>query len=113
MLSSAHSDAEAAGWVHPGAGAGQNRRASRTASTDSGPAFPDAPAHRRHAPDRTSIMIPLRDENPSRTTPVVTWVLVAINVIVFVFELTLGPELRTFIFDWGLVPARLTLALRF
>jgi len=40
-------------------------------------------------------------------------VLVAINVIVFVFELSLGPALRTFIFDWGLVPARLTLALRF
>jgi len=58
-------------------------------------------------------MIPLRDENPSATTPFVTWVLVAINVIVFVFELSLGPELRTFIFDWGLVPARLTLALRF
>jgi rhomboid family protein len=58
-------------------------------------------------------MIPLRDENPSLTVPVVTRLLIAINVIVFVGEVMLGPDLRGFISAWGLVPARLTLAVRF
>ena len=35
-------------------------------------------------------MIPLRDLNPSRTTPVLTWSLIAINVVVFLFELGQG-----------------------
>ena len=56
-------------------------------------------------------MIPLRDENPSQTVPVVTRLLIAINAVAFVGELSLGPELRAFILDWGLVPARVTLAL--
>jgi hypothetical protein len=58
-------------------------------------------------------MIPLRDENPSQTVPVVTRLLIALNAVVFLYELLLGPELRPYISAWGLVPARLTLALRF
>ncbi len=58
-------------------------------------------------------MIPLRDENPSHTVPVVTRLLIAINVVVFVGEAMMGPDLRGVISSWGLVPARLTLALRF
>src|SRR6185295_4328792 len=30
----------------------------------------------------------------------------------FVYELSLGPALRPLLFEWGLVPARLTLALQ-
>ena len=56
-------------------------------------------------------MIPLRDENPSPTPPRVTIAIIALNVAAFVYELSLGPELRPFLFDWGLVPARLALAL--
>jgi membrane associated rhomboid family serine protease len=56
-------------------------------------------------------MIPLRDENPSLTTPVVTRVLIALNVIAFVYELMLGPELRGLFMSWGLVPARISAAL--
>jgi hypothetical protein len=58
-------------------------------------------------------MIPLRDENPSSTVPVVTRLLIAINVAVFVYEIVLGPQLKPFMMEWGLVPERLTLALRF
>ena len=58
-------------------------------------------------------MIPLRDENPSGSVPVVTRGLIAINCAAFLYELTLGRELRTFVFEWGVVPLRLTLALRF
>ncbi len=57
-------------------------------------------------------MIPLRDENPSATVPVVTRVLIVVNTLVFLYEVMLGPELRPFVYDWGLVPVRLTLALR-
>jgi membrane associated rhomboid family serine protease len=51
-------------------------------------------------------MIPLRDVIPSRTTPVVTMVLIAINVVVFVYQFSLGDRGgQAFVFDWGLVPA--------
>src|SRR5689334_22257620 len=58
-------------------------------------------------------MIPIRDENPSATVPVVTRLIIAVNVVVFVYELLLGPDLKPFMMEWGLVPERLTLALRF
>src|SRR2546428_2556087 len=56
-------------------------------------------------------MIPLRDQNPSRSTPVVTRGLIVLNVAMFIYELWLGPDLRDFLFSWGLVPARLPAAL--
>ena len=55
-------------------------------------------------------MIPLRDENPSGTTPVVTRVLIVANIALFLYELILGPELRAFMMDWGFVPRRLSAA---
>ena len=56
-------------------------------------------------------MIPLRDENPSETTPIVTRILIVINAAAFLYELSLGPALRDFMMQWGLVPLRLTRAL--
>ena len=50
-------------------------------------------------------MIPLRDIIPSRTTPVVTIVLIAVNVLVFLCELSLGRNVDQFTLYWGLVPA--------
>jgi len=57
-------------------------------------------------------LIPIKDDNPSLTTPLVTRTLIAINVALFLYELSLGPALRGFMFDWGLVPLRLSVALR-
>jgi membrane associated rhomboid family serine protease len=57
-------------------------------------------------------MIPLRDENPSGSSPVVTRAIIAINCVTFVYELLLGPELRAFILQWGLVPERVLMAFR-
>jgi membrane associated rhomboid family serine protease len=57
-------------------------------------------------------VIPLRDENPSSRTPVVTRALIGLNVLLFLYELVLGPELREFMLAWGLVPLRLTFALQ-
>jgi len=50
-------------------------------------------------------LIPLRDIIPSRTTPVVTIALIALNVLVFLFELSLGRGVEAFTFYFGLVPA--------
>jgi membrane associated rhomboid family serine protease len=58
-------------------------------------------------------MIPLRDENPSQSAPAITRVLIVLNVIAFVYELLLGPDLQPFIYTWGMVPARLNLAFQF
>jgi membrane associated rhomboid family serine protease len=50
-------------------------------------------------------MIPLRDIIPSRTTPVVTVSLIALNVLVFIYELSLGRAVDAFTLYYGLVPA--------
>src|SRR6185436_17632389 len=60
-------------------------------------------------------MIPLRDANPTRRTPVVTLALVIACFVVFAWELGLmasGGEaaLDAFIARWGVVPADLTAA---
>ena len=68
---------------------------------------------RRGACFELSRMIPLRDENPSSTVPVVTRTIIVLNCLVFVYEIMLGEGLRPFMFQWGLVPERLTLALRY
>ncbi|MEJ5299496.1 MAG: rhomboid family intramembrane serine protease [Thermodesulforhabdaceae bacterium] len=51
-------------------------------------------------------MIPIRDTNPSRGTPIVNYIIIAICVIVFINELALGPALRRFFMLYGIVPAR-------
>jgi membrane associated rhomboid family serine protease len=51
-------------------------------------------------------VIPLRDSVPNRSQPVVAWALIAVNVYVFLYELSLGPGLDSFIRTWGFVPAR-------
>jgi membrane associated rhomboid family serine protease len=50
-------------------------------------------------------MIPLRDIIPSRTTPVVTISLIALNIVVFLYELSLGRAIDAFTLYYGLVPA--------
>lgn len=54
-------------------------------------------------------MIPYRDTIPLRYTPWVTWALILINVLVFVYsEFLSGDSLRYFQYLHGLVPARYT-----
>lgn len=53
-------------------------------------------------------MIPFRDNIPSRTFPLVTWSIIVLNVLVFVYEWTLpASKLEAFIALNGLVPAKL------
>ncbi|MGD1944561.1 MAG: rhomboid family intramembrane serine protease [Leptolyngbyaceae cyanobacterium] len=54
-------------------------------------------------------MVPLRDDNPVTISPYVTYGLIARNVLVFLYELTLSPmELTTFFKMWAVVPEQLT-----
>ena len=64
-------------------------------------------------------MFPLKDDNPSRTTPVVTVGLIILNALVFIYQFSLehgGPDGaragQAFIEEFGLVPCRLTGACR-
>ncbi len=51
-------------------------------------------------------MIPIRDENPRRVFPLITLIVVAANVAVFVYQLTLhGNAGREFLYEYGAVPA--------
>ena len=54
-------------------------------------------------------MLPLYDVIPSRTTPVVTIGLIALNVLVFLFEMSLGESVDLFLQTYGLVPAEFSL----
>jgi membrane associated rhomboid family serine protease len=50
-------------------------------------------------------MIPIRDENPRIIFPVVTLALILINVIVFLYQVTLpAAEAQNFVFLYGAVP---------
>ena len=52
-------------------------------------------------------MFPIRDTIPSKNTPFGTWILIAANVVVFIFELMLPePMLQAFFYYFGIVPAR-------
>ncbi len=55
-------------------------------------------------------MIPIRDTIPSRTIPVVTYTIIAINTIVYLSQVTMGPEVESFFYLYGLVPAKFTLS---
>ncbi|MEM6634383.1 MAG: rhomboid family intramembrane serine protease [Pseudomonadota bacterium] len=56
-------------------------------------------------------MFPLRDHNPSTRTPIVTWALIVLNVVVFVSYVDLfgnPARLGPFFDTWGMVPARVS-----
>ena len=53
-------------------------------------------------------MIPLKDENPTYTTPIVVYVLIAINIVVFLHEMSLGSQLNDFFQLYAVVPQELS-----
>lgn len=52
-------------------------------------------------------MLPLTDTVRSRSFPVVNWSLIAVNVFLFFFTLSLGPYADRFVRLFGVVPVRL------
>jgi len=53
-------------------------------------------------------MFPLKDHNPTQRAPVVTVLLVAINAVVFGYEMVLGQGLTRFVAAYGAVPYEIT-----
>ncbi len=51
-------------------------------------------------------MIPIRDKNPSGTFPYVTTGIIVLNVSVFIYEISLGPELSIFLKQYGVIPLK-------
>ncbi|MEL7645223.1 MAG: rhomboid family intramembrane serine protease [Anaerolineaceae bacterium] len=56
-------------------------------------------------------MIPIHDEIKARRFPYINYILIAINVAVFIFEFLSGPRLEALISEFALVPAQLTAGL--
>jgi membrane associated rhomboid family serine protease len=53
-------------------------------------------------------MIPLNDENPTSTTPFIVYTLIAINIVVFIHELSLGSGLNSFFQLYAVIPRELS-----
>lgn len=54
-------------------------------------------------------MFPLHDDNPTTRTALVTYALIAINAIVFLYMVMLPPlDRQVFVFDHGFIPARIS-----
>ncbi|MBM4360421.1 MAG: rhomboid family intramembrane serine protease [Deltaproteobacteria bacterium] len=52
-------------------------------------------------------MLPLRDQLPTRRRPVVTYALIALNVLAYLFEsAAVSQDGHRIVVEWGLVPAR-------
>ncbi|HZP17798.1 MAG TPA: rhomboid family intramembrane serine protease, partial [Terriglobales bacterium] len=60
-------------------------------------------------------MIPIRDDQPSFSTPFVNYFLIGLNILVFLFELSISLEgrraLNAFVFQFGIVPIHFERAL--
>ena len=54
-------------------------------------------------------MIPIRDDQPRFSTPYVTYFLVGLNLVIFLFEASLTPQsFKLLLFQLGMVPAHIT-----
>ena len=54
-------------------------------------------------------MIPIKDyPGPRRRMPWMTWALIAVNVVVFLYEVSLGSNAQAFMFAYSVVPVALT-----
>jgi len=53
-------------------------------------------------------MIPLRDEIPTQKTPVVNYILITLNIVVFIFQYLLGTQGDSFVYQFALIPAQVT-----
>ena len=49
-------------------------------------------------------MIPLRDDNPTRTVPFVNYALIVSCVLVFLWQVSLGRHMEASVFAYGLIP---------
>lgn len=53
-------------------------------------------------------MIPIRDQIPTQRVPVVNYVLIAVNIIVYIVQWLAGPYQETLVYQFALIPVQLT-----
>ncbi len=54
-------------------------------------------------------MLPLRDDQPRYSTPYITYFLIGLNLLIFLFEAALEPaSLKALVYQFGVVPAHFT-----
>jgi len=53
-------------------------------------------------------MIPIRDINPTHRVPWVTYGLILLNILVFVFQWLLGSAQTEFVYNFALIPSQIT-----
>jgi membrane associated rhomboid family serine protease len=54
-------------------------------------------------------MFPLKDDNPTTITPFVTGILIFLNVVIFLYQVSLEPQAsRIFAYEYGVIPAVVT-----
>lgn len=53
-------------------------------------------------------MIPIRDSIPTRHTPIVNYLLIAANILVFVLMWLAGPRQEALVYEFALIPLNLT-----
>jgi membrane associated rhomboid family serine protease len=53
-------------------------------------------------------MIPIKDENPVHSVPIITYLLIAINIVVFIFQTMLGSYQEQFVYQFALIPNEFT-----
>jgi len=51
------------------------------------------------------MLIPLRDDNPTHLTPVVSYAIIAACVLVFLWQISLGANQQAAVYSLGLIPA--------
>ncbi|MBV9075560.1 MAG: rhomboid family intramembrane serine protease [Acidobacteria bacterium] len=57
-------------------------------------------------------MIPIRDDTPRYSTPYITYLLIALNTVIFLFEVSLtGPQREAFVYQFGVEPTRILASL--
>jgi membrane associated rhomboid family serine protease len=53
-------------------------------------------------------MIPLRDQIPTQRVPVVNYVLIAVNILVYIVQWLAGPYQESLVYQFALIPAQFT-----
>ena len=54
------------------------------------------------------MFLPLKDMNPTERKPIVTISLIVINVLVYLYQMSLGPGAQSFIASFGATPFEIT-----
>src|SRR5947209_10824603 len=63
------------------------------------------------ADSHSKFMIPIRDDTPTYSTPYINHLVIALNALVFLFEITLSPPVReAFVYQFGVEPVRVLAA---